>query len=222
MGALLLPLAGAFAQKYEPTAGWAYLYENFSEGKIYLSSGGSPVEYDKLNVSLPDGRVHYVDNGVIMEAGSGTVAAVEIAGEKYVPASGRMSKVLRDCSEGAVVLQTTIDTEAMSRVSIGYGTSSLASTQNLSLDAISSSLTYSVNKSLDEASRGRNTGEKLPLKETTGILYKGMFVPATKIDVLNIGGIDKAAVKDFLKKEKIKFKSPDDLARLTEFLYSRN
>lgn len=217
---MLFSVGTSFAQKYEPTTGWPYFYENFLEGRISFSQGGAVSEYDKLNINLADGKVHYVENGVIMEAGSGAVSALEIGGEKFVPASGKMSKVLRECIQGAVVLLTTIDVEAMSRVSIGYGTSSLASTQNLSLDAISSSLTYSVNKSLDEASQGRNTGERLALKETTGILYKGMFVPATKIDILSIGGIDKTAVKDYIKTEKIKFKNPDDLAKLVNFLYS--
>jgi hypothetical protein len=51
-----------------------------------------------------------------------------------------------------------------------------------------------------------------------GIYYKGMFVPATRYDVLNIFGIDKDAVKDFIKTEKIRFKDVEDLGKLLEFL----
>lgn len=218
---MVMPFVNAGAEKYEPTTGWPYLYENFLGGKIYLSQGGvSVVEYDKLNINLADGKIHYVADGIIMEVGSSSVTKVEMGEDSYVPASGKMVKVLKECPQGAVVRRIAVDVEAMSRVSIGYGTSSLASTQNLSLDAISSSMTYAVNKSLDEVSQGRNTGEKILLKETTGILYKGMFVPAAKIDVLAIGGIDKTAVKDYLKSEKIKFKDTDDLAKLVDFLYS--
>ena len=58
------------------------------------------------------------------------------------------------------------------------------------------------------------------LQEVKGIYYKGSFVPAARVDVLRIQGIDKEAVKQYIKKEKIKFGSIDDLAALADYLYT--
>ena len=120
-----------------------------------------------------------------------------------------------------------VDTEAMNKTNIGYGKSSLASTQNVSASALaleSDVMNSGVidgfnNKGIDTMKQDKNSGETLVTSRSIGIYYKGMFVPATRYDVLNIFGIDKDAVKDFIKTEKIKFNKVDDLAKLVDFLY---
>lgn len=212
-------LAYGQEEKYVPLTTWPYVYEDFLPGRIKTYQGGD-IAYDKLNVNLVNGRAHFVKDGKIMEADMKTIALMTIGEDSYVCASGKMVKVVKNTLHSAVVLSTTVDTEAMSKADIGYGKSSTASTQGVSLTAISGDMDYSVNRSLDDLSSKRKTGEKLVLKNVTGIYYRGSFVPATKIDILNIPGIDKEAVKDFIKREKIKFKNADDLGRLVDFMYS--
>jgi len=204
---------------YAPRTSWPYVYEEFIPGKIKTHKG-TDISYDKLNISLANGRVHYVEKGVIMQADINSIALLTIGDDSYVCVEGRMAKVLRNTVNSAVLLRTTIDTEAMSSADIGYGKSSVASTNNLSATALGSGMDFSVNRSLDDVLKERQEGEPLVLQEVKGIYYKGSFVPAARVDVLRIQGIDKEAVKQYIKKEKIKFGSIDDLAALADYLYT--
>lgn len=212
-------LSSAAQGRYNPLTTWPYMYEEFRSGKI-ITWKGDTAEYDSLNVNLISGRVHYVQDGTIMESDLNTVARLCIGEDIYVLAGGRMMQVLRGTEHGAVVLSVTVDTETMNRSSIGYGTSAIASTRNVSVSAISGEMEYSFNRNLDTARRDRYSGDRLALKQVKGILYKGTFVPATRTDFLKIPGIDKEAVKRFIKTEKIRLSDIDDLARLAEFLYT--
>lgn len=207
------------ADKYVPTTSWPYVYEEFIPGRILTHQGGN-ISYDKLNVNLVSGRVHYVENGTIMQADLNTIALLAIGDDSYICVGGRMLKVLKNTQHSAVLLRVTIDTDAMNSADIGYGKSSIASTSNLSLTALSSGMDYSVNRSIDDLLKEKMTGEPLVLREVQGIYYKGGFIPASRVDVLKVPGIDKEAVKHYLKAEKIKFSRIDDLGKLADFLYS--
>lgn len=214
-----LGLSLGAADKYVPTTSWPYVYEEFMPGRIMTHQGGN-ISYDKLNVNLVSGRVHYVEKGIIMQADLNTIALLVIGDDSYICVGGRMLKVLRNTQHSAVLLRVTIDTDAMNSADIGYGKSSIASTTNLSLSALSSGMDYSVNRSIDDLLKEKTDGEPLVLREVQGLYYKGGFVPASRVDVLKIPGIDKDALKQYLKAEKIKFSKTDDLAKLADFLYS--
>lgn len=206
--------------RYTPLTTWPYLYEDFRPGRL-TTYQGAPISYDSLNVNLISGRAHYIQNGKIMETENNTVALLVIGEDSFVRASGRLVKVLRNTEGGGAVVQSiAVDTEAMNKADIGYGKSAIASTQNVSITAISGDMDYSVHRSLDVVMRDRHSGQKLEIRSVNGLFYRGSFIPASRTDVLGISGIDKDAVKAFLKREKIRFSNLDDLARLEEFLYS--
>lgn len=212
-------LSTAAQGRYTPLTTWPYLYEDFSPGRI-TTWKGAVVNYDNLNINIITGRAHYIQDGTIMEADPLTVALLYIGEDSFVRAEGRMMKVLKNTEHSAVVLSVTVDTDAMNRASIGYGTSAIASTQHVSTAAISGDMAYSINRSLDTMVQDRYSGERLTLKEVKGLLYKGVFVPASRSDVLKIPGIDKNAVKQFIKTEKIRFSDTESLGRLADFLYT--
>ena len=217
----LLCTACLFAQKnrYEPLTTWPYVYEEFRQGRV-TNYQGTVIVYDMMNVCLLNGRAHYVKDGVIMEADMKSVSRLEIGGDTYIRVSGYLVKLLAEAGNGAVALSALADTEAMSRTNIGYGNSAVASARNVTVASLNAGMDYVSNRSMDDVNNVRNSGERLAVRETTGICYKGLFVPASKTDVLKISGIDKEAVKDFIKNEKIKFSKVEDLVKLTEFLYS--
>lgn len=215
--AVLSAVLPVSAQEYVPKTNWPYVYEEFSPGRI-VTHQGSEIDYDKLNVNLVSGKTHYVQDGIIMQADPNTIALLEIGNDSYICVGGRMYKILQRTESGAVLLRTTIDTDAMASADIGYGKSSIASTSNLSLSAISSGMDYSVNRSLDDLLSERSSGEPLVLSTVMGLYYKGTFVPASRSDVLKIPGIDKNLVKQYLKKEKIRFGKVEDLASLLDYL----
>lgn len=218
--AVILLAPALNCHSFEPTTTWPYLYEEFVSGRVVTYQAGI-VEYDRLNVNVISGRVHYIGTeGKIMELMPSGVAGLTIGEDTYICAGGRMLRVLRKTSVSAVAESFSVDTDAMNKSDIGYGKSSLASTQNMSMAALSTEMDFSLNRSLDEVRRDRESGERLAMKRVPGIVYKGVFVPASRPEVLGIPGIDKDKVKAFLKANNIKFKNADDLAALLDFLYS--
>ena len=213
-------------KKYKPLTSWPFVYEDFQPGRITTYQGAA-IDYDQLNISLINGKPLFIKDGKIMEPDSKTIALLVIGEDSYISANGVLLKVLKNTLKSAVVQMEIVDAEAMNKANIGYGKSSLASTQNVSASALS--FEFEVvnagvidgfnNKGLDTMKQDKESGETLVTKRSIGIYYKGMFVPATRYDVLNIFGIDKEAVKDFIKAEKIKFNKVDDLAKLVDFLY---
>ncbi len=206
-------------KEFKPLTTWPYLYEDFQEGWI-TTYQGTRINYDQINVNLANGKVHYIDKGTIMEANASTIALLSISGDSFICASGRMVKVLQHTQNGAVVQSISVDIDTMNKADIGYGTSSIASTQNVSAAVLSTDMDFSINKAMDSINTDKYSGEELPLMKINGIYYKGMFYPGTRTDILNIPGIDKDTVKNYLKTEKIKFSNVDDLAKVVEYLYS--
>ncbi len=209
-----------FAQSkgYQPLTTWPYVYDEFCEGWITTTTGGK-IQYDKINVNLANGRVHYIENGTIMEAAINTIGLLNIGQDAYICASGRMVKILKNTQHAAVVLKSSVDFDTLNKADIGYGSSATASTQGLNPVALSSTMDFSINKVLDDVKTDKESGTPLPIQNVLGIYYKGMFYPATRNEILAIPGIDKDAVKNFMKTEKIKFNNVDDLAKLVDYLY---
>lgn len=204
---------------YEPLTSWPYVYEEFTKGRV-ISFDGKTIEYESLNINLISSRVHYIENGIIMECKPETVSKLEINGATYICVGARMMKVIAESQNSAVVLRTSIDYDAMNKANIGYGKSSMASTQSISVSVLSEQMSFSVNKSMEDVSRDKYDGEPLVLKEEKGILYKNLFVLATKRDVLNALDESRDKVKEFLKTERIKFRKEEDLLRLIDFISS--
>jgi len=205
----------ASAQQFIPLDSWPYIYEDFLPGVI--NTGNNQVmEYDQLNINIIDGKVHYVADGVIMQADMANVHVVKIRKDYYLNSFGRMYKVLAETEHGAVLQMKEVDVDEMNKTSIGYGRSAVASTQNVSLTAIAGG---DVNKrSLDEAYGSKYSGKELYLKEKLYLYVNGMLVRATKADVLTYAGARKDETKAFIKENKIKWKNVAKLSVLVEFL----
>ena len=61
----VLTALSAFAQDYEPTANWPYLYPDFKEGVMMVGNKPSKARF---NIHLNLGALHYVDKGTIKES----------------------------------------------------------------------------------------------------------------------------------------------------------
>ncbi len=203
-------------KEYAPTTNWPYLYEDFREGEVTTLQMGK-IKHSQLNISLARGMAHFIQNGTLMELDLRAVVSVNIGDDLFVPASGSLVKVLKKTDHGTTAVSTTVNHEAMSRSEVGYGgTSSLTNTQKVSANAISGALDISAYKSISDITQ--KDGKKLILKNVKGIVYQGAFIPAARYDILNIKGIDKKAVRKFLKDNKIRFTDEDDLSLLAEYI----
>lgn len=207
----------ARAQGFEPREKWPYIYEDFQAGNIF--DGKQTLPYDQMNVCVTDGHLHYVKDGIIMESPMYNVQVVKVGSDVFVNAGGRLMRLIVETEHGAVVRSVMLDTEELSKSSIGYGKSSVASTQNVSLMSLAG--TNMNTKSLISVQDEKMSGVRLPLRKQYYIVVGQIAIRAVKSEVVSYPGCDPDAVKAFLKAEKIRWTKPDDLARLAEFMYTQ-
>ena len=204
--------------RFDPTTTWPYIYEDFSPGSVFAENGNT-IEYNLLNVNLVNNTLHYVKDGIIMQVDMKTVYVVRIKEQVYLNVQGELMEVINETENGAVVLHKEIDKDKMSRANIGYGTSPVASTQNIGLFALEGSL-GGLNKSLSASEKDKFSGDNLELKKTTYLVVDGLLVPANKKEILSDGRFDTKQTENFFKTHKVKWNKTEDLSSLVEFLHT--
>lgn len=206
-----------FAQKYEPRDTWPFVYENFTDGSLY-SSTGDVLLSARMNVSVLNQKLYYLKGETIMEADMVRLYAAKIgpAEDLYVNVGAKMYRVLAESDGGAALQADILDVERYNKASIGYGvTSYTASTQNVSGLAMESSAGVNINTAM----ASKEGGESLPVLEKKYILYgRGRIVPALKREVMDIPDLDKQAAKVFFKENKIKWNQAASLTQVADFL----
>ena len=206
-----------FAQKYEPRDTWPFVYENFTDGSLY-SSTGDVLLSARMNVSVLNQKLYYLKGETIMEADMVRLYAAKIgpAEDLYVNVGAKMYRVLAESEGGAALQADILDVERYNKASIGYGvTSYTASTQNVSGLAMESSAGVNINTAM----ASKEGGESLPVLEKKYILYgRGRIVPALKREVMDIPDLDKQAAKVFFKENKIKWNQAASLTQVADFL----
>ena len=217
VGTLLLPGFSMSAQRFEPRDTWPFVYENFTDGSLY-SSTGDVLLSARMNVSVLNQKLYYLKGETIMEADMVRLYAAKIgpAEELYVNVGAKMYRVLAESDGGAALQADILDVERYNKASIGYGvTSYTASTQNVSGLAMESSAGVNINKAMES----KEGGEPLPILEKKYILYgQGRIVPALKREVMEIPDLDKQAAKVFFKENKIKWNQATSLTQVADFL----
>ena len=219
--AALLPGAAGKDYDYKPRESWPYLKEDFTQGTV-RTSGGTILSEGLLNVSVVDGSLHYISDGVIMAADMRQVYLVKIGDEIYINRLGKLMRVLHEEPGGYYLIrEVLVDREELAKSDIGYGVNSaVASTQRLSTLGMEGHGT--LNMDLTTAINQAKTGPVLPLLETLYFLTGSRQTEASKRDFLEMPGLDKDEAKAFLKKEKIKFNKEGDLVKVLLFLVENN
>ena len=203
-----------FAQEYEPTTTWPYLYPDFLEGQLQTVSG-TPRK-GRFNVHILHGKLHFIDGELIREASLSEGFSVSVGKDVHINAGGTMMKVLAKSDAGLVALETTVDMARLNATGGAYGSSSNSiATQSLSSLESATSLAGS-NHMMQKNSK--NDGKILPLNTKLYLVFGSKVVYAGKRDILKIDGIDKNRVNAFIKEHKIKWKEPDSLILLVDFL----
>lgn len=204
-------------QAFEPKDTWPFVYESFTDGSIYSSTGETLLNA-KMNVSVLNQKLYYLKGETIMEADMVRLYAAKIgpAQDVYVNVGAKMYRVLAESDGGAALQADILDAERYNKASIGYGvTSYTASTQNVSGLAMESSAGVNINTAM----ASREGGEPLPILQKKYILYgQGRMVPALKREVMDIPDLDKQAAKEFFKENKIKWNQAASLTQVADFL----
>ncbi len=203
------------AQDYEPTTTWPYLYDDFTAG-VLTDKGGASIE-GLYNIHILHGRLHFIEGDMIKEAKALDVVSVKIGDDVYRNVGGTLMQVLARSDKGYVVRKTEIDAAAMNATGGAYGaSSSTLATQALSSLEFMGSGSGPVNHMNMKSSK--NDGKTLPLIVKTYLVFDYNVVFAAKRDVLAVDGVDKGAVNAFIKENKIKWKDPQSLIKLVDFI----
>ena len=212
---LLFAASAVYAQKYQPRETWPYVNDDFVDGAVRTRSG-SLIEEAKLNVSVADGSLHYIKDGVIMKVDMSTVYTARIGSDVFVNVGAKMYRILSEKESGCLLQFVQVDIDKMGRVDIGYGiSSSSASAMNInSLDGLSDTVNYKIEKVMDD----KDNGEYLPLIVERFLLVDGKLIPATKQGLKDYPGIDMAALDAFVKSNKIKWTKNESLELLVDFV----
>ncbi len=204
-----------FAQDYEPTSTWPYIYDDFTSGRM-LDHEGDFID-GVYNIHILHGRVHFLDGDMVREVNALEVTYITVGDDVYRNVGGTMMKVLAESESGAVVQKTEIDAAAMNATGGAYGSSSSTlATQSLSSLEFMGSGAGAVNHMNLKNSKG--DGKVLPLITKTYLAFGRNIVFATKRDVQALDGLDKDALNAFLKENKIKWKDPQSLIKVVDFI----
>ncbi len=214
---LLASLQLCFAQKFEPTQTWPYLYRDFQNGLIITNAEDEQVSAG-VNITL-GGKIHYINekDQKVMEADILRVSSVRIADDVYVNVGGKMMKLVAVGDDGIVACETALNADELNKSDIGYGISS-ATASTMNVNSLASAGSTFVDMPLNSIMAERDAGEKLPVKRTNYFRVGINVVPATKAAVMNCGLVDKEAAKAFFKSKKIKWNDPESLRDVVNFL----
>lgn len=216
---LLLAGTSLSAQDFEPKDSWAYIYEDFNEG-VVMTRKGETLLQSRINVSVVNGRLHYLRDGKIMEADMLQVYTVKIKDDRFLNVSGKLLRILSQSEHAAVLEGVEVDLDKLSKAEIGYGiTSSTASTQSLSVAALQGIIT-GTQSNLDyvTAREGKTSGERLPILRVKYIFTKGSLVEARKREVVKLPFLDRKVAEAFFKQEKIKWSKIEDLQKVADYV----
>ena len=212
---LCLSLGCMSAQNHKPTTTWPYLYADFQPGELKKTTG-APIE-GTYNIHIYQGTLHFIEDGMIHEVLSSQVFSLKIGIDYYANVGGTMMKVLARSDNGFIAQETLADIAALNSTGGAYGSSSNSiSTQALSsLEGIGGSRS---NMNHMELKNSKDEGQVLPVKDKLYLVMDHAVVFAAKKDVTELYGIDKKAVNAFIKENQIKWKDPQSLIVLLDYL----
>ena len=216
---LLVSVQLCFAQKFQPTVTWPYLYRDFQNGVIKMA-GGIEQTSAAVNITL-DGKIHYINekDQKVMEADIARVFTARLGNDVYVNVAGKMMKLLAvgDDENSVLVCETAVNADEMNKSDIGYGISS-ATASTMNVNSLLSAGSTLVDMPLNSIMEARDTGEKVPVKQTTYFRIGINVIPATKSAVMGSSLVDKDAAKAFFKSNKIKWNDTKSLTGVLNFL----
>ena len=208
----------AHAQKYEPNTKWPYVYEHFTPGTIYFE--GNEKSSADMNIHLWGNVLHYVKaDGKIYQSDDRKVVRVEIGTDAYLYSDHKLMKLIANEGTNLLVLLTKGDFDAMRSSGGGAYGSSLNSSASRDLSSLGFDLGGLDQPELGLMLQEKKEGRTIPLVEQYSFIIGDQQIEATKKGVEKFVGDTRAdALKQFLKENKIKWKSEESLQQLLTFL----
>ena len=211
-------LLTVMAQKYEPNTKWPYLYEDFIPGTIFFE--GNQKSTADMNIHLWGNVLHYVKaDGKIYQSDEKNVIRVEIGSDAYIYVDHQLKRIVANEGTNLLVKLTKGDFDAMRSSGGGAYGSSLNSSSSRDLSSLGFDLGGLDHPELGLMLQEKKEGRTIPLVEQYSFIIGDQQIEATKKGVEKFVGDTRAdALKQFLKENKIKWKSEESLQQLLTFL----
>ncbi len=209
--------AVAVAQNVSPTVNWPYMYPDFVEGEV--EKMGGQFEKGRYNIHLNVGALHYLNNGTIKEHPTVGIKSMTIGDDVYRNVGGKMLKVLAQTEGGFVVLETLANFTGIISRDGAYGGAVANRDKTFSHQENNGSFNgYLITDKYADLLAIKDDSDKVPVTKKTFIVINNMMIFANKKNVIDMTGVDKKAFSEFLKNNDIKWKEPEDLVKIIDFI----
>lgn len=187
----------------------AYYYENFQDGNVVFLSG--VINSGNLNYNMLSGEIEFINSkkDTLELANMYTVAMVTIGTDSFY--YDRKEKVLLK------LLEDYTDTKLL--VKEKYELSNIKSVGAYGLETNSQAPNSTRDLQFDKTQQKLKQNETL-VYSTKPVYYlsnSNSFVTANKSNILKVFPRHKAAVRDYIDKNRINFKDEEDLKKLLQF-----
>ena len=205
------------AQNVSPTVNWPYMYPDFLEGEI--EKIGGLVEKGRYNIHLNIGTLHYLKDGTIEEHPTVGIKSMTIGDDVYRNVGGKMLKVLAQAEGGFVVLETLANFTGIISRDGAYGGAVANRDKTFSHQENNGSFNgYLITDSYKDLIAIKDDSDKVPVTRKIFIVIGHQMIFANKSTVIDMTGVDKKAFSAFLKANDIKWKEPEDLVKIIDFI----
>ena len=209
--------AVAVAQNVSPTVNWPYMYPDFVEGE--MEKMGGQIEKGRYNIHLNVGALHYLNDGTIKEHPTVGVKSMTIGGDVYRNVGGKMLKVLAQTEGGFVVMETLANFTGIISRDGAYGGAVANRDKTFSHQENNGSFNgYLVTDNYKDLIAIKDDSDKVPVTRKIFIVIGHQMIFANKSTVIDMTGVDKKAFSAFLKSNDIKWKDPEDLVKIIDYI----
>ena len=207
----------AVAQNVSPTVNWPYMYPDFVEGE--MEKMGGQIEKGRYNIHLNVGALHYLNDGTIKEHPTVGVKSMTIGDDVYRNVGGKMLKVLAQTEGGFVVMETLANFTGIISRDGAYGGAVANRDKTFSHQENNGSFNgYLVTDNYKDLIAIKDDSDKVPVTRKIFIVIGHQMIFANKSTVIDMTGVDKKAFSAFLKSNDIKWKDPEDLVKIIDYI----
>lgn len=212
-----LSAAVVAAQNVSPTVNWPYMYPDFVEGE--MEKMGGQFEKGRYNIHLNVGALHYLNNGTIKEHPTVGIKSMTIGDDVYRNVGGKMLKVLAQTEGGFVVMETLANFAGIISRDGAYGGAVANRDKTFSHQENNGSFNgYLITDKYEDLLAIKDDSDKVPVTRKIYIVIDNLLIFANKSSVIDMTGVDKKAFSAFLKSNQIKWKEPEDLVKIIDFI----
>ncbi len=207
----------SWAEDFEPTEGWPYLFHDFEPATVYYHN--TPAQSADVNVHLASNTLHFTDGTHIMEVSNPMqIDSVVCNNGKVLLRKGNYYVERIYATEHVILGHTKeIDYNAIGNDTNAYGIAATSS----SARSVASFRNHGniAAQRYNDMIANRTQTRTLPTINRTCIVTTTDLCHATKRGINEILTDDeKAKFKNFLKENKIKWKNIEHLKRVVNFL----